>query len=187
MDGGPVFQLSYRASRDDYVRGFLARFDRCGVRTRSRIEGGIFLALGLLTMGLNLQSLGTVDEVGPLPWLLSGFMLLYGLLRWTMWDRRWTIGRSFRVNAALLDVELHESLDDREVVTRGPGQENRLAWSQFTAVIECDDLLVLCLGDGKKGGQWTTPKRGLADPDQWPDLVAFARERVPSEYFRSRR
>lgn len=187
MDGGREFQLSYDASRDEYERGFLARYDVNGTRRRSRWEGGIFVALGVLTMGLNVSSIGTSDQVGWLPWLLSTFLLVWGVMRFTMWDRRWAIRRSFRANAAVLDVHVEESLDDEAAVSRGPGMESRTAWSQFTSVIECDDLLVLGLGDLRQGIHWSAPKRGLADPAEWPELVALAREKVSGPYFRSRR
>ena len=73
--------------------------------------------------------------LGWLPWLLSTFLLVWGVMRFTMWDRRWAIRRSFRANAAVLDVHVEESLDDEAAVSRGPGMESRTAWSSHTDVV----------------------------------------------------
>lgn len=148
----------------------------------------MLIAVGLLLIGTNLI---VVDPTGVLPawwsWVLALFVLAFGVVQVMLWDRRWSIRRFYRANASLLDVHVDDKLDDEMVQSVSSGSEGRWDWSQFSAVIECDDLLVLAMGDLARGGHWTAPRRGLEKQEEWPALVALAREHISGPYFRSSR
>lgn len=188
MDGGREFQLSYDASRDDFERGVLARLDASGTARSSRLSGVVLIVVALVVLLVNVLVVLPSGEDAPWwSWVLAVLVLGFGVAQVTLWDRRTTIRRFYRANESLMAVHVDEVIDDDSVRSTSSGSEARLDWSQFSAVLECDDLLVLALGDLRRGGAWTTPKRGLADPTEWPELVALAREKVSGPYFRSRR
>lgn len=187
MDGGPEFRLVYHASRADSERALLASLDANGLARRSRWMGIGIVVLGLLTLLLNAQVIGTPDQVPWWMWLLSLLIVAAGVLQATLWDRRLRLRRSYKANAVITDVDITERLDDDGARTITPGSETFWRWNQFSSVIEADDLLVLTVGDRRRGAVWSAPRRGLADESDWAELVAFARERVAGPYIRSRR
>ncbi len=163
----PPFLLAYTPTIEDYER--LHRL-RQGPRRvwLLRLTPPFAIAVGLIALATGDPAIGVVL-------IACGVVLAFGAaLLWWLRTRR-----IFEANPTAL-TPLHEVVDEQGMtVTTDTGLSSTVPWAHWGVALLTSDRIVLLASDSPLASGGWLPRRGLAEPHRWNELVLFVAARVP--------
>lgn len=160
-----AFELSWQPTVADYEQLFRAKRRATRVVWLERGAGAL-LVLGWA------QGVIHADPVAIFFFLLGVSMATGVYLR----TYRWLF--TYRRHPSMF-LLTRSTVDEQEIREIDDESDVRMAWSRWKAVLHLPDRLILMTETGGNCSMTYLPKRGLADPEQWPALVRLVESRVP--------